>query len=284
MITIFDNDSLERRAQTFYNGLILFKMKGLTQLDYVDFHFQRTSWSRRILITLIVIFFLLGAIFLFHGIWFLGTPLLIIPFILISLFENRQVRKNRFLMLEILTSEQNRHRFFNADKRIISDLFLNPGLAEIENTAESFSLNSDSPFESELLAIMQCENRFNKMTMNEVVEIFSLMCRPEVKRDCPQISKKDLVYFLKIAFLKEKVADGKKKISFISKTNENTRGLFYHFYFQSKQKGYVLRDQTRDDYIRLLTDHFLGFNYEQVSKNFRDKRNGKSFLILSAKH
>lgn len=253
-MTIFDNDSIERRARTFHQGYRLYKRKGLDHLDYVDFHIERTNWSRRVLISMTGTFILIGLIFLFHGLWILGIPLLSIPIILIFLFENRKVRKNRLLMLEVLSSERTRQRFFQARENQIFKLFLHPRLANVDNESESSSINPGISIDTELMEIAQCENKFNKMPMLEVVEIFSLMCCPELRRECPQIARTDLIYFLKTAFLEESTAGEKKKISFVSKT-----------------------------IFRLLTDHFLGFHYKQVSKNFRDKRNGKSFLILSAK-
>ncbi|WP_138481371.1 hypothetical protein [Dyadobacter bucti] len=130
--------------------------------------------------------------------------------------------------------------------------------------AKVTAVYADSEFQLELFEISQQKNQFNGMPMPKVIDYFGVMCCSACKNDIPQMAKRDFTRFLKMAFLGEVKGE---KIKLDRFKVGVTQDVFHRFMQETSNELYENKDRER--YLRLLTDHFDGFDFDTILKNFR---------------
>ncbi|CAG5074546.1 hypothetical protein DYBT9623_05233 [Dyadobacter sp. CECT 9623] len=158
-----------------------------------------------------------------------------------------------------------RKLFSDVDHQLSNDIVVadNPGSIDAKGTA----VYSDSEFQLELFEISQQKNQFNGMPMPKVIDYFGVMCCSACKNDIPQMAKRDFTRFLKMAFLGEVKGE---KIKLDRFKVGVTQDVFHRFMQETSNELYENKDRER--YLRLLTDHFDGFDFDTILKNFRSNK------------
>jgi hypothetical protein len=115
------------------------------------------------------------------------------------------------------------------------------------------------------------ENTFNKkLGYQEIkghfVELTKLHHGKDLK---PFLDDKDLEKFIKAAFYGVPISG---KIEMHYEPNVQTKivtNIFWGFYQLCKEKGYAKKRGDKTKYVKLLSDHFVGFKESTVSANFK---------------
>lgn len=101
-------------------------------------------------------------------------------------------------------------------------------------------------------------NNFDNVTESKIFEYFTKQLI-----ETKYISENDLNLFLKLAFDKMEVP--RQKISFARyNTQQGIIKIFYNYYKIIAGKPYGKQER----YIKLLSDYFIGFDYEKIRTNF----------------
>ncbi len=130
---------------------------------------------------------------------------------------------------------------------------------------------TEREFRQALLHISHQKNQFNGLPMSQVIDYFAVMCCPSCEVHIPQMEKQDFVRFIKMAFLGDKKG---RKIKLDRFKIGDTQDVFHRFMRETVKELHENLDRER--YLRLLTDHFEGFDFDKILKNFRS--NTKSYL------
>ena len=126
------------------------------------------------------------------------------------------------------------------------------------------------------------ENSFNSVPINKVREIFGVLVTEKNRLSKPThfIDKTQLEQFIKKAFLGDSSI---KKLKIKYNPDLDTvriTHLFYSFRNYSKDYRKKGRKYNNMDYVRLLTDNFLGFDESTVHNNFANKPKDKKTWFL----
>ncbi|GAB3909116.1 hypothetical protein GCM10028803_46140 [Larkinella knui] len=124
------------------------------------------------------------------------------------------------------------------------------------------SINSD--FNSSIKV-----NKFNGMSLDEVEKWFMKLSTNTSNNGRLFLSVNDLKLFIDRAFLK-KTGVKKLTLNFGPKEKLFVWKLFYQYYLNCIciETGVERGTQCRDKYIRLLTDNFTNFTFDEVKANF----------------
>lgn len=144
------------------------------------------------------------------------------------------------------------------------------GLVEYKRFLETEEVAIHS---SSILPIGQVEKSgFNDMALLEVEQWFVQLTTAKSKNGSPFLTIQQLHTFISRAFGGQVFSE---KLSLNTKAGDkaNVVGLFHLFYTHcithQPGKGRIDPNATAEKYIRLLTDHFDNWTFEQVKPNFR---------------
>lgn len=163
-----------------------------------------------------------------------------------SLFD----RIKKFPIDEVLTQDIRSVliEWYNSERSTLSDT------QEIDNVQEHG--NNDSS-----------ENHFCKrMPLNFAREHFKVLTLTDSNNKDKFLTDEQFEKFIQRAFMGEKKVR-KQEINFTTRENQFVVSRFYEFYTESV-KSYFESQQTRDKFIKLLTDNFKNWEYEKVKLNF----------------
>lgn len=125
-------------------------------------------------------------------------------------------------------------------------------------------------------------SKFNNMLLGEVKRWFMQLSVRKNKEGAVLLSEKQTEQFIEYAFQKKQPLPNKLIINYGSKGKWNFVRLFNEYYIEcTKSRGNKRpvddRPLIRDQYIKLLTDNFEGFEFNEVKENFTTKT-GKSWI------
>jgi hypothetical protein len=107
------------------------------------------------------------------------------------------------------------------------------------------------------------------MPLNIPKEHFKILTTSLSKNDKPFLTELQYNDFINKAFL-GKIDLPQLKFNQGSKEQSKIQNLFYQFY-QSNSFEYFGTDQTKDKFIKLLTDNFEGWEFKKVFGNWNKK-------------
>ncbi|QDK81561.1 hypothetical protein EXU85_24305 [Spirosoma sp. KCTC 42546] len=128
------------------------------------------------------------------------------------------------------------------------------------------------------------DNKFNDMPLSEVKQWF-MQLATRTNKDGQHFLTEDQVWqFINRAFLKNKPDSKKLKVNYGRDGKWNFVRLFFDYYWhctttrRDNLNPLDERPNIRNEYIKLLTDNFEGFNFDEVKKNF-SKKIGPAWII-----
>lgn len=140
------------------------------------------------------------------------------------------------------------------------------------NDGESVS-DVSAPFTNDSLP-RDRENKFNQVPLNQVKAHFEILTTQRSKKNNkPHLTKDQLDKFIEIAFLNDNERGGVEQKLLMNCTFgelQSIRRVFYEFYENCKFE-YESTRNSKEKYVRLLTDYFEGFGYKQIANNFDKK-------------
>lgn len=113
-------------------------------------------------------------------------------------------------------------------------------------------------------------NKFNGMPLAMVREHFKTLLSKS-KNGQPHLSNEKFNIFFDTIFIKGKTLEGSKiEMNLGRGERKIITSIFYQFYSKSINSMTIEGNtQTKDKYVKLLTDNFLNFEYVKVNNNFR---------------
>jgi len=278
----YDDGSLETRLKALQVGWMIFNREGKAAYEFVEFHKNKRRVLGDVLKYLYVIVGLGGFVLLlyvFSAPFFFALLAFVPPIIIHLLAYKPRLKQNLRHVTHILENSQRFTQLINLPvddenglRAFIESLRAgNKDAGERKNDTaahESFSDDSISDFQVQLLEISKRENQFNQMPMREVIDFFNVMCCPACSKEVPQMSEADFLLFLRSAFLLHPMP---KKIVLKNKKPVITRMIFHQFMLTSYDKHHDKKDIPK--YATLLCDHFEGFEFEKTIRNFRTDDN-----------
>lgn len=286
---IYDVSSFEFRLKTLQRGAKLYFSNGLSFHQFQNLHANKRLLYRYVSIFILTFFsFFALLIYSLGATTFISLLLLISGIILHRIFSSPMIRANILHVNKLLADSSGLHnlkilisinseddfRFRQIAEQImwesqledkpINGLNASQSNLSIHNCISQAEFLSD--FQNELLWISRQENKFNHMPMDKVINFFVVLCCKSCGSEIPQLSPYDFIKFLKIGFL---LHNHKEKLKFSEKKLMITYQIFHQFYITSYNQFYLAKNGSVEQYIRLLTDNFEGFEKEKVKNNFR---------------
>ncbi len=121
-----------------------------------------------------------------------------------------------------------------------------------------------TPFDSETINLF-CKS----MPLKMVIQHFEVFTQRKSKNGKPFLTEEEFNSFIKRAFL-GKEEEPKQTFNMATREKLFLVKRFYQFYDMS-WKEYENTQQCQEKYIRLLTDNFTNWDYQQTKNNFGDK-------------
>jgi hypothetical protein len=97
-------------------------------------------------------------------------------------------------------------------------------------------------------------------------DFFSRLTNSQNKNGEPYLTKEALDDFMERGFMGNKKIK-KIKINYVSSEKTKIQSLFHTFYSKTVETEFDF-SRNNDKYIHLLTDNFIGWDYENVKANF----------------
>lgn len=143
---------------------------------------------------------------------------------------------------------------------------VNNVLTKVKSYENSVIIQNDKV--DELTGLIEV-NKFNIMPIKEVEEYFSKLYKRVSKNGLPFLEQKMVDIFIKKAFLKEENTE-KLTLNYFKGEKYFVWKLFYDYYLLCTDviNGIERGKQCRDKYIKLMTDNFTNFTFEEVKANF----------------
>ncbi|CAN5197820.1 hypothetical protein BH09BAC4_BH09BAC4_20720 [soil metagenome] len=126
--------------------------------------------------------------------------------------------------------------------------------------------------QTSLSSATQKQNVFNRMSLERVEEWFMQLSTNISKNGEPFLKKEQVQSFIDQAFILN-ITLTKFTLNYAPGEKLALWKLFYQYYQScvSVNNSYERNVQSRDRYIKLLTDHFTNFTFEEVRQNFGNK-------------
>lgn len=143
-------------------------------------------------------------------------------------------------------------------------------LQKLETTLiEKRNLEPQSDNPEEFVSIFENKiNVFNKMPLSKAIKYFSVLTTEKNRNGEPYLTNLQFEQFINRAFLGN-LEIQKQTLKFGTLENQKTYNLFYYYFDHCSTKTFIEPTQRcKEKYVRLLTDNFTNFSYEQVSNNF----------------